>query len=284
MLKQRVLTALAMLIVILPVMLAQPVLPFFILAAVLLACAAWEWARLNGASPVGAVGMGIAFFVACCVVLAYERLDFLTPVMWWVAVALWVVLATWLLRAGLHQWGLLPATVRCGIGFVLLMLAWVAVCNARALGVNFLLSTLALVFAADIGAYFAGKALGTKIFKKRLAPSISPGKSREGALGGLLLCFLLGWSWSRFDGPTPLSPSLFSDVFQKGWWVGFLCLVALVALSVVGDLVESLVKRVAGAKDSSQLLPGHGGVLDRFDALLPTLPAAMALHFWMVPV
>jgi phosphatidate cytidylyltransferase len=282
MLKQRVITALAMLAVILPVLFAEAVLPFFILAAVLLGCAAWEWARLNGASTSGALVMGLAFFVVCCIVLAFDHTDFVTPAMWWVAVALWVGLAIWLLRSGLHQWGCVPVIVRCSIGFVLLMLAWVAVCNARTIGVNFLLSTLALVFAADIGAYFAGKALGTKIFKRKLAPSISPGKSREGAVGGFLLCLVVAWAWRLFDGPTPITPSLFSDVFQKGWWVGFLCVVALVALSVVGDLVESLIKRVAGAKDSSQLLPGHGGILDRFDALLPTLPAALALHFWMV--
>ncbi len=153
--------------------------------------------------------------------------------------------------------------------------AWLAIAHARVIGINFLLSVLCLVWMADVAAYFGGRAFG----HRKLAPSISPGKSWEGVWSGMVGVLFLAslWIWidSRFnvDGP-----SLYTRL-----WLAFglpgttAALLALCGLSVVGDLIESLVKRAAGAKDSSQLLPGHGGVLDRVDALLPVVPAAMAL-------
>jgi len=139
------------------------------------------------------------------------------------------------------------------------------------------LSAMCIVWVADIAAYFAGRQFG----RHKLAPGISPGKTWEGVAGGLLGVGMLaaGWTtaidtWAGIDGP-----SLFGHLRERFGWVGMLALsAALAGLSVVGDLFESLVKRAAGAKDSSRLLPGHGGVLDRIDALLPVLPAAMALR------
>jgi len=161
------------------------------------------------------------------------------------------------------------------LGVVALWLAWLAVAHARTLSVNFLLSVLCLVWMADIAAYFGGRAWG----RAKLAPAISPGKSWAGVWSGIAGVLVLAafWMWldrrMGFDGA-----SLYTRLFTNLGGLGMaLALVLLCALSVVGDLVESLVKRAAGAKDSSQLLPGHGGVLDRVDALLPTLPAAMAL-------
>ena len=112
-----------------------------------------------------------------------------------------------------------------------------------------------------------------------LAPSISPGKSWEGVWSGMAGVQLLALFWMWLDTRFAFdSPSLYSSLAQTLGWVGAaLALLALCGLSVVGDLVESLVKRAAGAKDSSRLLPGHGGVLDRVDALLPVMPAALAL-------
>ena len=144
----------------------------------------------------------------------------------------------------------------------------------RSMGVNFLLSVLALVWMADIAAYFAGHAFG----KRKLAIHISPGKSWEGVWGGmagvLLMAFIWSWSDTQWQ---PDSLSLYTRLAQQGWPYMVLAVVFLAAMSVVGDLVESLVKRSAGMKDSSHLLPGHGGVLDRVDALLPTLPLALML-------
>jgi phosphatidate cytidylyltransferase len=128
----------------------------------------------------------------------------------------------------------------------------------------------------DIGAYFAGRNFG----KRKLAPSISPGKTWEGVIGGVVGVWLLGLAWLLWIDRTAQvdGASVFSHVRERLGWAGFFVVTAAIAgLSVVGDLFESLVKRAAGAKDSSRLLPGHGGVLDRIDALLPVLPAAMAL-------
>ena len=129
---------------------------------------------------------------------------------------------------------------------------------------------------ADIAAYFGGRAFG----RRKLAPSISPGKSWEGVWSGMVGVGLLsvGWMAAESAGFLVGPPSLFLVIRGNMGWMGLLlAIVFLCALSVMGDLVESLAKRAVGAKDSSRLLPGHGGVLDRVDALLPALPAAMAL-------
>jgi phosphatidate cytidylyltransferase len=134
----------------------------------------------------------------------------------------------------------------------------------------FLLSVMAIVWVADIGAYFSGKAFG----KRKLAPSISPGKSWEGAIGGGIAVLVLATLSVAYGGDA------FADTFAArvahgfGWPALLAILVLMVAASVVGDLFESQLKRRAGMKDSSNLLPGHGGVLDRIDALIPVLPLA----------
>jgi len=128
---------------------------------------------------------------------------------------------------------------------------------------------------ADIAAYFCGRAFG----RRKLAPAISPGKSWEGVWGGMVGVIVLGFVWVHvIDKQLAVdSPSLYTVLVQSRGWVSLLALVFLAAMSVVGDLFESLVKRAVGAKDSSNLLPGHGGVLDRIDALLPVFPLALAL-------
>jgi phosphatidate cytidylyltransferase len=173
--------------------------------------------------------------------------------------------------AGWRAW---PAAIRLGLGLLLLACAWLALVQARQLGLGFLLSVLSLVWMADIAAYAGGRAFG----RRKLAPTLSPGKSWEGAVSGLVGVLLLGLGWLWFDrlGLTD-QPSLFTRLQVRGELLAWLAVIGLSAMSVVGDLLESLVKRSAGMKDSSQLLPGHGGVLDRVDALLPVLPLAMML-------
>src|SRR5690606_30272503 len=126
---------------------------------------------------------------------------------------------------------------------------------------NFLLSVLALVWAADIAAYFAGRAFGLRFTKNKLAPAISPGKSWEGVWGGMLGVVVLALLWVLADAhwQAPV-PSFYSRLAQAGWWWLLLAMPFMVAMSVSGDLIESLIKRSAGVKDSSKLLPGHGGV------------------------
>jgi phosphatidate cytidylyltransferase len=142
----------------------------------------------------------------------------------------------------------------------------------------YLLSVMALVWIADIGAYFSGKAFG----KRKLAPSISPGKSWEGAIGGGIAVLVIASATVLMAA----SGSPLADTFavrlqaEHGWAITILALLAITAASVVGDLFESQLKRRAGFKDSSNLLPGHGGVLDRIDALIPVLPLAALIGAW----
>jgi phosphatidate cytidylyltransferase len=153
------------------------------------------------------------------------------------------------------------------------------VAQAKVIGTNYLLSVLVLVWVADIAAYFAGRSLGGRFIQRKLAPGISPGKSWEGALGGMLGVVIVAFAWRWLDTVWMVQvPSFYSHLGVKGVWFLLIAMIFMVVMSVVGDLFESLVKRSAGVKDSSGLLPGHGGVLDRIDALLPAMPLAMMLY------
>jgi phosphatidate cytidylyltransferase len=172
----------------------------------------------------------------------------------------------------------LPQSLRLSGGLIALWLAWVAVAQARIIGINFLFSVLVLVWVADICAYFAGRALGGKLFGHKLAPTISPGKTWEGVCGGMLGVVVCALVWRNLDSALSLGPaSLYTRLSAVHPLFMVLSVLFMASMSIVGDLVESLFKRSAGVKDSSNLLPGHGGVLDRVDALLPTLPIAMML-------
>lgn len=280
MLRQRIITAVIMLAVLVAALWSASPVPFIVLALVMMAAAAWEWARLNGVQGAGALALGAAMVLACGLSWWAGWVD--EPFRaWWLVVALWVVVGGLLISVGVDGWSRVPAFLRLALGPAALWVAWLAVVQARMVGVNFLLSVLALVAAADIAAYFAGRAFGGQLVARKLAPSISPNKSWEGVFGGMAGVLLLAALWIFFDrqiAPADWSWSLYSHLWQGGGLVWLVpSVIALAGLSVVGDLVESLVKRAAGAKDSSQLLPGHGGVLDRIDAQLPTLPFAMAL-------
>lgn len=280
MLRQRIITAVIMLAVLVAALWSASPVPFIVLALVMMAAAAWEWARLNGVQGAGALALGAAMVLACGLSwwAGWVNEPFRA---WWLVVALWVVVGGLLISVGVDGWSRVPAFLRLALGPAALWVAWLAVVQARLVGVNFLLSVLALVAAADIAAYFAGRAFGGQLLARKLAPSISPNKSWEGVFGGMAGVLLLAALWIFFDrqiAPADWSRSLYSHLWQGGGLVWLVpSVIALAGLSVVGDLVESLVKRAAGAKDSSQLLPGHGGVLDRIDAQLPTLPFAMAL-------
>ena len=282
MLKQRVITALALLALLLPALFATNPWPFMGLTVVLIAAGAWEWGRLNGMPALVAWTGAVLSLLACAAAEQWGWVQHTPPLVWLMAGAMWVLLGAWMIQRGVPGWGLWPRGWRWIAGLLLLTLAWVAMAQAHQRGVNFLLSVLVLVWAADIFAYFFGRALGGRWIKTKLAASISPGKSWEGVLGGMLGVFLVAAAWTEVDRRwAPPSLSFYSLLFAKGWFVAVPALLFMSAMSVVGDLVESLVKRSAGMKDSSGLLPGHGGVLDRVDALLPTLPLAMMLVFWI---
>jgi phosphatidate cytidylyltransferase len=275
MLRQRVITALVLVALLLGSLMSSQRWPFALLSLALIAAAGWEWGRLNGATGLGPWLMGGLVAGAGVAALQVGWTQTPPPALWGLAAALWLVGGSLALRSGVAAWGRLPTGLRWALGVLALWLAWMAIAHARVVSINFMLSALCLVWMADVSASFGGRAFGTA----KLAPSISPGKSWAGVWSGMLgvvvLAFFWIWldTWAAVDGP-----SLYTRLQSSfGVWGMVPALLALCGLSVVGDLVESLVKRAAGAKDSSQLLPGHGGVLDRVDALLPVLPTALAL-------
>ncbi|MCW5633802.1 MAG: phosphatidate cytidylyltransferase [Rubrivivax sp.] len=275
MLRQRVITALILVGIMFAALAAPGPWPFALVTLALLAAGAWEWGRLNGAAGAVAWALGAVMVLAGLWAVVGGLAGASLGAWWWLAVGVWTLGGTLVLRRGVQAWPHTPRALRWVCGLALLLLAWAALIEARAVGINFMLSMLCVVWMADIAAYFGGKAFG----RHKLAPGISPGKSWEGVWSGMAGVLVLALVWIALDRRFGFDgPSLYSRlVHAHGWLVTALALLALCALSVVGDLIESLVKRAAGAKDSSGLLPGHGGVLDRVDALLPVMPAVLAI-------
>ena len=274
MLKQRVITALALLAVLLPALFYSQIGPFAALGLLLITAAGWEWSRLNGVGEGASRAIGLALGILLAVFWMEGGLGLQWRPLWLGVGAVWIVLAIVMLRRGVPGWGRWPSRLRLLGGLFLIAVAWLALVQARMRGLEFLLSLLLLVWMADIAAYFGGKAMG----RRKLAPAISPGKSWEGAICGAVGVGLLATGWIVAD-QTGMAHhgSLYAHLWSKGPLWAALAVLGLTAMSVAGDLIESLVKRSAGVKDSSQLLPGHGGVLDRVDALLPVLPLGMML-------
>ncbi len=191
---------------------------------------------------------------------------------WAAAAVVWVALA-----AGLFASGRFPPSDRARLVYALLALlvpaaCWFALVAAYRDGLVELLSILAVVWAADVAAYFAGRAWG----RRKLAPSISPGKTWAGAVGGAVAAMAVAWVCCVVPS---LSDSFFAIVGRRWSLVAALAVgLVLAVFSIVGDLFESQLKRQRGVKDSSNLLPGHGGVFDRVDALLPIVPMALLLQ------
>lgn len=278
MLKQRIITALVLLAILLPAVFYRVPEVFAVVALVLIAAGAWEWAKMNQCGQrVSLMAGGLC--AVLCLLSWYGGLLYVPLKMLWVLVGSgWVVLGAWLLYRGVNVWSGVPRPLRLVGGIFALWVAWIAVAQARIVGVNFLFSVLVLVWIADIFAYFSGRALGGRFFARKLAPSISPGKTWEGAFGGMIGVVACAFVWRSLDTSAQWgSASLYTRLGEVGPAYMVLAVLFLASMSVVGDLVESLFKRSAGVKDSSGLLPGHGGVLDRVDALLPILPLAMML-------
>jgi len=248
----------------------------FVLAiGVLFAGAVFEWMRLAGLMRAACVGVAVAV-VSVLLLLEFTGRTPAGAALTLVcagAVAIWLTLLAVLVRASLQPIRV-GSPVLFALGITLLPAAWLALMALHQRGAVVLLSALAVVWVADIAAYFAGRAFG----RRKLAPRISPGKTWAGvggAIAGVLGVALVAHVW------LPRAPLLSNALFDQSALLAPVLLVVLVALSIVGDLFESLMKRQSGMKDSSQLLPGHGGVLDRIDALLPVLPAAVLLLRWM---
>jgi len=201
MLRQRVVTAIALLLVLLPAMFYPSAVPLSALAIVFIAAAAWEWARLVGYG--GAVSWMCAAVCALACALAWAGGILQQPVVWlWSLMAgVWLLGAAWLLHGGTGLWSRLPRALRMGIGFLVLFAAWVALAQARHGGVNFVLSIMALVWVADISAYFAGRTWGGRIVARKLAPSISRARPGKVLPGRWSACWC--WPWHG-SGPTDI--------------------------------------------------------------------------------
>jgi phosphatidate cytidylyltransferase len=274
MLRQRVLTAIALLALLLPAATWQSQWPFVALTMVFVAFAVWEWAQLQHYSFRDSVAMALVWTVAAAVgwaLLQHGALGLLqTPVvvlLGWSAVCLvWALVLSRVLRQGPAGWARLPRGWRMAMGCIVLGASWVAVVDLHSRGLGVLLGALGTVWLSDIGAYFGGRLLG----RRKLAPQISPAKSWEGVWAGAACAGVFAAAM------TISGVGLYAAIATQIGWLAVMGLcVGIVAYGVAGDLFESVMKRSAGVKDSSGLLPGHGGVLDRLDALLPTMPFAM---------
>jgi phosphatidate cytidylyltransferase len=278
MLKQRILTALVLLAIIVPAIAGAPPWVWGLISLLMLSIAGREWGRLLGSSP--GSWLLCAVLAVCGAIYLYWRttsgigvlpggIAFLAAA----SLAFWLSVGLISLVRG-HPIGSGWAT-----GLLVLSACWVALFELRLLGAATLVSAMAIVWVADIGAYFAGRAFG----RHKLAPHISPGKTWEGVAGGIAAVLgaaaIVAFGWPASGTGAVGGTTVFSSwvAARAGLAATVAVLAAVAALSVVGDLYESLLKRLAGVKDSGTLLPGHGGVLDRIDALIPTMPGCLLL-------
>ncbi|MBT2295425.1 phosphatidate cytidylyltransferase [Pseudomonas fluorescens] len=265
MLKQRIITALILLPIALGGFFLLEGASFALFIGLVVTLGAWEWARLAG-FPAQSARVAYAVAVAAMLFVMY-LVPGLAP---WVlgASVLWWATATFLVLTypqTAHHWA--GAAAKLVIGLLILLPAWQGLIWIKQgpLGNWQIMAVMVLVWGADVGAYFSGRAFG----KRKLAPKVSPGKSWEGVYGGLALSLVITavvgvvreWSAGQL-------------------LMGLLGAALIVFVSVVGDLTESMFKRQSGIKDSSNLLPGHGGVLDRIDSLTAAIPI-FAVLLWM---
>jgi len=272
MLKSRIITAIILLALLLAALFALPPAVWTALIVVMVMQGTAEWSRLSGLN-----GRKASFYWALTLLLLLGLLwlDAGTTaeqqinthlLVYAVSALLWlIVVPSWLIIG----WKVKQPVLMMLTGWAVLIPTGLAMLDLRAADPTpwVLLFVMCLVWVADIAAYFAGRKFG----KNKLAPSISPGKTWEGVIGAMLgvsVYVVLVWSFSPYFAHREVLPGL---LLFSWWWVG---------LAVIGDLFESAIKRQAGVKDSGALLPGHGGLLDRIDALTSTLPlAAMAMLF-----
>lgn len=257
MLKQRVITALWLAPLALLGFFALEGYAFLAFISLIVALAGWEWARLAGyEGQVARVVYGVLLALGLALLSLQPSLQlpiFVLAAIWW----LWATLMVVRFPDSIALWG--GNFGKCLMGLVILLPAGLGLLVLKNLpqGNMLILSLMLLVWGADIGAYFFGRAFG----RRKLAPRVSPGKSWAGFYGGLLTSVCIA-----------AALALYLEVASHQWLLVLLGAALVVVFSVIGDLTESMFKRQMGIKDSSQLLPGHGGVLDRIDSLTAAAP------------
>jgi phosphatidate cytidylyltransferase len=273
MLKQRIITAIILFALFLAALFGLPAVGWQILVLVVIWQGAVEWARLSGLNGRLATGYWLLTLAIMAGTIwfdnsvAQQQQTGLHLVWYMLAVLLWVfVVPAWLISG----WRTQNVWLMGLVGWVVLLPTGLAMLDLRAINLSgpwgpwgpwVLLFVMTVVMMADISAYFTGKRFG----KNKLAPAISPGKTWEGVFGAMIGVTLYVIVVGCASGLYKQYP-VFPGIIVAGWW--------WVALAVIGDLFESAIKRQAGVKDSGALLPGHGGLLDRIDALTSTLPFA----------
>jgi phosphatidate cytidylyltransferase len=279
MLQTRILTALVLIPAVLAALFLLPPFGWALATLAVVAMAAQEWSRLAGFAVAGARAFTGGLVVCGAALLAWGwmpgRGGWAPGVVLFVcgaAAIFWLALApAWVVR----RWSTRHPATQALVGFTALLATWVALVEMQSRSPWLVLAAMAIVWIADTAAYFTGRAFG----RRKLAPEVSPGKSWEGVYGAwvavvlyaMLLVPLAAAAGYRFA----------VDTFTIVLWLGLVFVIA--SASVVGDLFESLLKRQAGVKDSGTLLPGHGGILDRIDALLAAMPlAAVAAQLFLV--
>jgi len=274
MLRTRVITALVLLVLFLAALFWLSPRAWAAFAGLLVAPAAWEWSKLIKLRPV-ACGLYVVLVAAVCASLfalaqgnaaagqrGAQNAAYLAASLFWL-----IVVPLWLWRSWLPRSRWLAALA----GLVVLVPTWLALVELRNLGPLLLLLLMSVVWISDTAAYFAGRRFG----RRKLAPSISPGKTWEGVAGAVLAVSVYAALWSYAW--QPYFPQALKSM-RFGAFGMLLFLWLLTAIGIYGDLFESALKRHAGVKDSGALLPGHGGVLDRIDALTAVLPLAALVY------
>lgn len=275
MLRQRILTAATLVLIMAAALLWSPS-AFAVVATAVLVFALAEWLQLIGVTRAMSIGLALVIGVVLLFLsfAARDRMAIIVFPLIALASILWLMIAAVLLQPNAMKLRL-PRALGIPLALLLVLAAWLALMRLLSESATMLLSVLLIVWIADTAAYFAGRAFG----RRKLAPHISPGKTWAGVIGAVLAVLLVALLIWQFAPTAPIySNGLFVAV---GIAAASALLALLVALAVIGDLFESLLKRQAGVKDSGQLLPGHGGVLDRVDALVPVLPAAVLIQ-WLV--
>ena len=278
MLSTRILTALALVPLVLAALFLLPPRGLGIALLVVTFIAAREWSQL-AAFPVATQRLFIGgILVAGIALLALPAFGFdrgwptavvlagcgLSGLFWLLVAPAWVT----------QRWPTSGRGPMFVVGWIVLLGGWMALVELQARSPWLVLAAMAIVWIADTAAYFAGRAFG----RRKLAPAISPGKTWEGVYGALAAVALYALLLLTLAPPTGLASALDAPVIVAS----IACALLITGISVIGDLFESLMKRHAGVKDSGNLLPGHGGVLDRIDALVAAMPlAALAAHALM---
>lgn len=267
MLKQRVLAASVLIPgFLLALFFASPLVWMVLMGGVTL-LATWEWARMAGFAGAGRWGYTLLMALLLTVYFLFGVDVIPQALIWGVVCGFWIALVPlWLGR----HWIVRQRGLLAGAGLILLLPTCLAFVALRAQSVWLLLFLMVFVWVADIAAYVFGRAFG----KHKLAPRISPGKTWEGAAGALLCGVLYTLAIQTFA-PTTLAPFLSFSNMSLVWMASL-----MVVISILGDLFESHMKRCAGLKDSGNLIPGHGGILDRIDSQTSVLPVTAACLYF----